>query len=398
VNTSLTVRAVTGMAVLAVGVVAWLWLHSGGDGSRPAPRATSSFAVLSAGALTGDVDGDGRSDVVNLAHDDTLHVRLGSGATVSQLLQDHPRLEGLADLGGSGLAVVVSRAGGHRSRAWTAWVVRGHRVVPVRTRDRAVLVADRGSSTVWVAGHRLHDGSLDPLQERVDRVAVMSRVWSLRDGVLMSRRVGVRCWDRSTTVLPGVCAPGQHWTYDVGPHGDLPALLPSVQPSWADTTHTTFGRETWLLRGGVLIHRSHGSVQAVQAVQVPRGWTPRLFRAPVRLADGAPGVLLSQEGGDSDTWRVYADVAGQVRQVRTRGPLPLGGGFAKTATGESVVYSWLTPEGRLFTRIGTPTPGRFRAYEWLPSGGTASVAPTLVAHELGTVCIDETLGTYGTCS
>jgi hypothetical protein len=57
----------------------------------------------------------------------------------------------------------------------------------------------------------------------------------------------------------------------------------------------------------------------------------------------------------------------------------------------------MSADGSLYTRVGETTPGRYRVYAWQPEGATAATAPTLVAQDLGTLCIDEMLGTYGTC-
>jgi hypothetical protein len=398
---------VTGAAVLlALAVVAAFLVRDGGNDVPSAGPPPSSAPVVPAGALTGDVDGDGTTDVVTLTRGDLLKVRLGSGAVVAHLLQDRPRLEGLADVGGRGLAVVVSASGGDGSRDWTAWAVRGDALAALHTRGHAVLVDERGSSTAWVAGHRLYDGSLDPLQHGADRVVVVSRTWSLRDGKLAPAGAGVRCWDRTSTVPPHACASGQDWAYDVGPHGHLPALLPTVRPAWADRSSIAFDDGTWKVHNldadvdpeAAPYSLTHTRRGVTHTAQVPVGWAPALFGSPVRLGHGRSAVLLSQEGGDSDTWRVYADLGGRVQPLPVRGPVRLGGGFVRTAAGQSVLYSWLTPHGRLFTRIGTGREGHYHVYAWRPVGGDATTPATLAAHDLGTVCLDETLGTYGICS
>jgi hypothetical protein len=257
-----------------------------------------------------------------------------------------------------------------------------------------------------VAGDRLYDGSLDPLQHDATHVVVAARTWSLRDGRLTSTDAGLRCWDRASDAPPAACTAGQDWAYDVGRHGSLPALLPTVHPAWADRSSTSFAGGVWKVRdldAAVdpeaapydVTHTHHG---VVHAARVPVGWAPILYGHPVRLAGGAPAVLLSQEGGDSDTWRVYVDRGGHVQPVPMRGPLPLGGGFTEAGGDQAAYLSWLTPDGHLFTRVGTEVPGRFHVWAWQPIGGDAATAPTLVARDLGPVCIDEMLGTYGTCA
>jgi len=129
---------------------------------------------------------------------------------------------------------------------------------------------------------------------------------------------------------------------------------------------------------------------------VPPGWGPSVFRSPVRLATGTEAVLLSQEGGDSDSWRLFTFAAGRVQEVETRGPVALGGGF--TADGSTAYRSWMSADGHLFTRIGTAVAGHYRVYAWDDDGVGPGGAPVLRSRDLGVVCLDETLGTYGTCA
>jgi hypothetical protein len=393
------VAVVAAVAVLvAAGTVTWL-LGRGGSTQAGPP------SVLPAGALTGDVDGDGTQDVVTLGRGDRLRVRLGSGRTVAQLLQGRPRLEGLADVGLQGLAVVASQTAEGRSRDWTAWVVGAGRLSPLHVRSHEVIGDEAGSSVAWVKGHRLYDGSLDPLQHGADRVAVATRSWTVIGGRLTPKNAGVWCWVRRSAMPPVACAAGQDWAYDVGSHGDLPRLLPTVHPAWADRSSTSFGGGTWKVRNlnphvdpeAAAYDVVHDRHRVTHTARVPLGWAPVLFASPVRLGDGGSGLVLSQEGGDSDTWRVYVDRGGRVQPVAAQGPLPLGGGFTTSAGRQSVYYSWLTPEGHLFTRVGTGRAGRFHVYQWQPSGGDSASSPTLVARDLGIVCIDETFDTYGTC-
>jgi hypothetical protein len=166
---------------------------------------------------------------------------------------------------------------------------------------------------------------------------------------------------------------------------------------------TTDDGYTWTLHPGTppgpvesvhddLVVTGHGTTQKVA---VPAGWAPRMFHRTVRVGDVTDGVLLSQEGGDSDTWRVYVRWDGHPQQLRTRGPVALGGGF--TRDGSTTYLSWMSADGRLYTRIGTPRPGRFRLYAWTPAGATASTPPVLEARHLGIVCLDATGRTLDTC-
>ena len=283
---------VAGALLLVVAVTTALLVRSSGVHAPPTGPPPGPVPVVPAGALTGDVDGDGTSDVVTLSRDDQLRVRLGSGGTVAHFLQFRPRLEGLAAVGGPGLAVVVSEVEVNGSRALTAWVVHGQAFTSLRTHGRAVLGDESGSSTAWVSGHRLYDGTLDPLQRAAPRVAVVSRRWTLRDGVLTGRAAGIRCWDRVRTTLPRLCAPGQDWTFDVGTRGNLPQLLPTVKPAWADRSRTSFGGGVWKVRNldrdvdpeAAPYDLTHTQRGVTHTARVPVGWAPALFGSPVRLA------------------------------------------------------------------------------------------------------------------
>jgi hypothetical protein len=182
------------------------------------------------------------------------------------------------------------------------------------------------------------------------------------------------------------------------------ALHPDARVHEADRGRvTTDDGYTWTLHRGMppgpvesvhdnLVVTGHGTTQRVA---VPPGWGPSMFHRTVRVGDLTDGVLLSQEGGDSDPWRVYVRWDGRPQQLRTRGPVALGGGF--TSTGSTAYLSWMSADGRLYTRIGTPRPGRFHVYAWTPAGATASTAPVLEAKDLGIVCLDRTGRTFGAC-
>jgi hypothetical protein len=235
-------------------------------------------------------------------------------------------------------------------------------------------------------------------------VVVVARAWTLRGKELTPTMAGPRCWDRSTGHPPAPCAPGQDWRYDVGPRGDLPALLPADHRGTTGTDRVLVAGDRWRLLplhatsdpGTGQWRLQHSGRSDSESLRVPTGWAPTLFRSPVRVGDLTDGVLLSQEGGDSDTWRIYVRWAGGIHQLVTKGPVPLGGGFSPD--GATAYLSWMGPDGRLYTRIGTGRPGRDHVYAWRPAGATAYTPPVLEAVDLGTVCLDETWQTYGTCA
>jgi hypothetical protein len=130
----------------------------------------------------------------------------------------------------------------------------------------------------------------------------------------------------------------------LGPHGDLPALLPSRSGSM-DGTH-------------------------------------------VRLGDITSGVLRRTSDGG---WQVLVRWNGKLQPVPTRGPVQLGGPPAQGS------MSWIANHGLLYTRVAAGV-GRFHVYAWEPRNATAYTPPTLVATNLGRVCFNRSFTAYGTCS
>lgn len=188
--------------------------------------------------------------------------------------------------------------------------------------------------------------------------------------------------------------------HSVGSHADLPALFPAA-PRHRGRVVVTDNGDRWSLRrldpgaapgsaSYVLVVRSRGTVRSVR---VPAGPAPVLQGTPVSIGELTDGVLVSQKGGGSDTWRVFVAWGGRISTLKARGPVALGGGF----THGTAYLSWLGADGRPYTRLGTSRPGHFRVWAWLPSAATAWTPPVLVAHSLGTVCLDDVRQTYGTC-
>jgi hypothetical protein len=127
----------------------------------------------------------------------------------------------------------------------------------------------------------------------------------------------------------------------LGPHGDLPALLPARS----------------MLTPG----------------------------AHVRLGNVTDGVLRRTPDG---TWQVLVRWDGRLQPVPTRGPVQLAAGAAS---------SWIADDGLLYTRVPTGTPGQFRVFAWDPQGGTAYTPPVLVASSLGRACFDRGFTAFGNC-
>ena len=353
------------------------------------PAAVDTVDTAAAGnrgdqRRSGDVDGDGVADPVTLSGDGTLIVRLsGTDRPVSVDERGGARLLGLADLGEDVLAVVVAGGGGGGQAR--AYGLRDGALARFRTADRAWLGASR-SQAVWVDGqHRLLTGAIGSPGAR--RTAVYAQRWLLDPIRLEPAPAGELCWDRRVDTVPQRCAPGMGYGPRVGSHGDLPALFPAAEGSVGigeplalpdHATATLRGHARPELRAGdVRLVVGHGS--STVAAPVPAGWSPSLLTQGLD-GSGGTGLVVSQEGGDSDTWTVFVRQATGLVRATTGGDVPLGGGF--TSDGRHAYLSWLTPEGRLFTRVGLDREHHFRVHEWTLDG------TVLHAHDLGEVCLD----------
>ncbi len=239
----------------------------------------------------------------------------------------------------------------------------------------------------------------EPAPGRMRRTAVVVGV-ALACAVAIAAPFTLHVRDRDARSVTPTAEVSPHV---VGTRDGLPVLLPGARGRAAGPAGVRTDGEVWTLRRddastaaeSARFHLVVTGRGGSQTVAVPAGWAPVLLRRPARVGDLTQGVLVSQEGGDSDTWRVFVRWGGRVQPLHTRGPVPLGGGF--TADGATAYLSWMTPDGRLFTRIGTARPGRFHLYAWVPGDASASRAPLLRARDLGVVCLDATRGTYGAC-
>jgi hypothetical protein len=375
-------------AVLALGLMTLPTACDSGPGSSRQDEVTPAAAHVP--QLTGDLDGDGRDDTVALADDGTLAVRL-AGPTQPEPVDvgAGARLLGLADVGGGGLAVVVRR--GERHGPTQVVALREGQVVRLRTADRASLTASRFQA-VWVDGsHRLLSGAVGSPGAR--RTAVYAQRWELDPARLAPSPAGEMCWDRDRDRGPQSCAQGEDYGPHVGSPQGLPALFPAAEGSVGLGSPVALpDGSTARLRGHPRPEQAPGDVRLVvdhgathASGVVPAGWTPTLLTQPVAGADGdsgdgGDGLVVSQEGGDSDTWTVYVRRGGALEPATVASGVQLGGGF--TADGMHARLSWLTPRGAMFTRVGLDRENHFRVYRWTLAG------TVLRAHDLGEVCLD----------
>lgn len=125
-------------------------------------------------------------------------------------------------------------------------------------------------------------------------------------------------------------------------------------------------------------------------VPIPAGYRPHVDRVLVDLASGFPGILVTQQIGDTDgTMHVYWWDGTTLRDLRVDPGVRLGSAGVTNVT-------WLNDRGELFTRNGSGEDGApYRTWRWLLSSEN-----TLTPELVGTYCFDFAADpvTWETCS
>lgn len=157
-----------------------------------------------------------------------------------------------------------------------------------------------------------------------------------------------------------------------GNGGQASAATPVAHPPVAPVAHQQAGTDPALGR-----HDGLPSLLPSRSMLTPG--------ARVRLGDVTDGVLRRTPAG---AWQVLVRWNGRLQPVPTRGPVQLAAGAAS---------SWIADDGRVYTRVPTGSPDRFRVYSWDPRGGSAYTPPALVANPLGQVCFNRSFTAFGDC-
>ncbi len=415
------VALVAAAAVVAVSVP--LVLRGDHTGEHPLPATNGIPQPVH--ALSGDVDGDGKPDRLR-AEGSTLTVALAAdpGHPITLTVSHLVGLIGLTDAAGRGQGVVVATSGTSvkGGRGWQVYALAGPRTL----RGLAVSLDREGSglftgttlgvvpglTASWITpAGQLMMGTLDPAQRKDERLAVAVSRFAPEGNQLVEKPVGHWCWDTATQGVPAPCPSGVTDAYDPGPHGSLPSLLPRLSPdfmlpgdTWRDGStvvhlvkgnpHTaSFIKQTYDVVGTIDGHQV--SARAGYAM-------PRVLQTFVDLGHGVRGLVGVDDS--LETWNLLA-VSGD-GLVPVAPPDPSHGGQGETYLHPGTLGliedgtartadTWIGADGHVFTRVATDRTGRFRTYEWQV---TDSSGTRLRAVDLGTLCIDDFWGTYGTCS
>ncbi len=406
------------VAAAAVAAVAVPVLLLGGHGDhRPVP--SDRFPVPShrfpvptpdvAHSLSGDVDGDGHPDRIRESgHTLTVTLAADPSHPLTQSDRHLVGLAGLADVGSVGQGILTVR-----SDVSPNWGIEGLRNGRLHVIAQSSSIGNEGAGlgvapglvTSWItpAGVPM-SGLLDPMQHGARHLAVRASRFVPRHGSLAAVDVGTWCWDVVAQHVPAPCSDGVDNAFDPGPHGSLPALLPRVSSEdYADEVHGWHEGSTALdvVEGAVKVssflqqgYDVRGTIDGHE-VSAPAGFaTPTLVKKYVDLGHGVRGIAVIDNS--KSTWNLLAFVDGRLVPLSVSGEvlpttdlgLVLDGKVRRAET-------WMGPDGQVFTRVQTGGPGQFHVYEWQV---TDSSGTRLEPVDVGTACIDDFWGTYGTCS
>ena len=398
-------------AAATVAAVAVPLATGGSDEDRPAPPASSSTPSPSPSAVAtpfdetsraeGDVDGDGAADLVRTDQEGLVRVDLADGSRAELQQPLGSSIEGLAEMGVPGLAVVVGiDSGDERPAHVLRWVDGALEEVDPEGGD---WIGSRAGQTFWVEDQVLYTGTFEgPLDKQV---RVRTRAWELRDGRLQSNPMGERCWLPSEKEPHPVSCSSFGSEFDVGPRGDLPALFPAVGRLYkVGETWSLGGSESVELVGKTGEYVEEGDVELVVHVDgivaradVPAGGPPELLGGRVRTRGDAPAFVVRQEGGDSMTTTVFTFWNGELIALPQPSDVPFGNGFREVDGSTPYHLTWLSEEGVLYTAEGIDeATGRSRTHLWRWSD---DLGDRLTSEDLGVACLDFSVDptTYGRC-
>lgn len=362
-------------SVVIAGTIAAVLLTSRND-DRPEPAKPLPDGYAEIGRATGDVDGDGRDDLVRLARRESSASLVVDLATAERLTKTLPagrlpELVGLADVGTPARAIVTRHPGEGEDFTLAVHAFDEGRLVQVRERKDSDEGLQQRGGDVRI-GYSVAPGLtvwrfVGPGPEDVEEVRVVN--WTLTGGELVGRFGEFRCLHQGdpvpracpdVTSVPDALVGGPRITVDLDADGiddDVQismSKVPGAAPPVLIARLSSGGRTGVTMRdygtfGGlraVRLGSPDGPVSAVVVQSALRGGTPR---SVYRLVDGRLTDLLSAtsdpvEPGrlDKGGYRVWSAIADGIllswRQV-TRG-LP-------TSAEEVEIYRYRTEDYRL---------------------------------------------------
>lgn len=377
------------------------------------PQPTSS-TERPMGATVVDVDGDGTEDTATVVRQDgdpVLRVDLGSGDRV-----EAPLPEGVpgsllvaGDLGGEPgqeLVVPLSDRAYDLPRVFT-WLAGEGLVVATYPESglegwRADVPQNRwtvlkNSLRTWEAERVEGDGRY-PYWD-----------WSLDDrGRLEPGPIQLGCAAPEDAPAPcpddvddGKAGP------DVGPRGDLPALMPAVEDRLSDERYVygpdffgpdsddyaqlqgDFEPEPGAPDGHVELVVTTNGVEHRAPVQA--GWGPVLVPRYLVLHGDAPVLVVERPSGDTSFTSVFSFRNGELVELEAEGDVFLGSGFVDHRGRMTEQRTWVSSEGKLFTAVLLDwETRRHHLWQW-------DVGMTVTPTDLGEACIDWEAGQYGRC-
>lgn len=417
-----TLVALSGLAAAASAVAvtgSLLLVGPGADESTqpesPTQPPSPSSTERTLHELETDVDGDGALDAARIVRGDRsldLVVDLRTGGRLVARLPGEvmgPLLDS-GDLGGGPGAEIVIPVSGEPSDLPLVYTLLNPRRLDLAGYPASGLEGWRADvpQSRWTV---LEDGLRT---WEVESVPGDTRFpywdWSLDDrGRLKPGPIQLGCASPEDAPAPcrGEAEPGKGGP-DVGPRGDLPTLLPTVEETLRGERYAfgfsgpdnddyaqlqgDFGEE-----GGSV---EEGQVELVVSLggeehraPVPEGQSPWLVPQTLALRGDAPAFLLVRSGGDTAVWEAYSFWNGELAELEPAADIFLGSGVVEYRGEITEQRTWITPEGKMFTAILLDwETRRHHLWQWDDNAGE-----TISTIDLGEACIDWETGEYGRC-
>lgn len=416
------VVALSGLAAAASAVAVAGPLLLGGPGAdqspppgSPTPPPSPSSTERPLHELETDVDGDGAVDAARIVRGDQgldLVVDLRAGGRLGARLPGDvlgPLLDA-GDLGGGPGAEIVIPVSGEPSDLPLVYTLLNPRQLQLAGYPASSLEGWRADVpqnrwTVLEDGLRTWEAESVPGDTRFPYWD-----WSLDDrGRLQPGPIQLGC--AAPEDAPAPCRsevePGKG-DPDVGPRGDLPALMPAVAERLSDERYSFRFSDPDTddyaqLQGDLGDEEGAGDASQVELVvslggeehraPVAAGQPPWLVPQTLALRGDAPAFLLVRSGGDTAVWEVYSFWNGELVELEPTADVFLGSGYVDYRGELTEQRTWITPEGRMFTAILLDwETRRHHLWQWDDNAGE-----TISAIDLGEACIDWETGAYGRC-
>ncbi|WP_109505330.1 hypothetical protein [Nocardioides speluncae] len=322
-----SVALLAAASVVIAGTIAAVWLTSGDDRPEPAKPLPDGYVEID--RLSGDVDGDGRDDLVRLARPTDQSQIPSSPLLVADLatagrevakLDAGPtsRQIGLTGIGLPGEAVVVRRpeagADALRLEIYAIDGDAGLRRIPERKQNRSSLTV-RADRAAFATTPELTTWS--SLGRNPDRLQVQNVYrWAYRDGEVVPESTGIYCW-RAGEPVPTMC----------------PAVL-TVPSGVSATDSVSADLDGDGFVDPIAVYPAYGAVSmslifaqtyedGKAGAYLPTSISGRIDRVRLRTDGSTVEAVIVEDALASTLFHVFGWADGQLRELRVSKDTPL---------------------------------------------------------------------------